>query len=163
MSYAGIKPGTNLVRPPPTCAASFPDLVHDNDPLQVRFGATPWSSVQSYVGFKLDNVVMKRYFTSRLVLVNYYLVTGNLFLKVAKEWDTQQVYGRANFGHVSTERKFVASSQFVSVSKFIEMAFKNTFWYILVKGQSERHLDYVITSRHSLKQGALFYELFWVF
>lgn len=85
MSYAGIKPGTNLVRPPPTCAASFPDLVHDNDPLQVRFGATPWSSVQSYVGFKLDNVVMKRYFTSRLVLVNYYLVTGNLFLKVAKE------------------------------------------------------------------------------
>lgn len=85
MSYAGIKPGANLVRPPPTCAASFPDLVYDNDPLQVRFGATPWSSVQSYVGFKLENVVLKRYFTSRLVLVEYYQVVENLFIKLAKK------------------------------------------------------------------------------
>jgi len=68
VSYAGIAPGSDMVLPPPSCAAIFPDLVYEADPLQVRFGKAPWSNVQSYVGFRLSNAVLEKYFKSSFVI-----------------------------------------------------------------------------------------------
>ena len=65
VSYAGITPGSDIARPPPSCAASFPDLVYAPDPLQVRFGKVPWVGFQSYIGYKLSSAVLNKYFTSR--------------------------------------------------------------------------------------------------
>ena len=74
VSYAGIRPGANSPLPPPSCAASFPELVFAPDPLQVRFGLVPWVGHQSYIGFILNEKV-KKFFTSRYNNLQYF-VTG---------------------------------------------------------------------------------------
>jgi len=67
VSYAGITPGYGSAVAPRACAASFPYIMYQPDPLQVRFGRAPWSGFQSYIGYRLPSSVMKKYFNSRYV------------------------------------------------------------------------------------------------
>ena len=67
VSYAGITPGKNEALPPPSCAASFPDLIYAPDPLQVRFGKVPWANIQSYIAYELTDATMEKYFMTRSV------------------------------------------------------------------------------------------------
>ncbi|XP_057303936.1 laminin subunit alpha-1-like isoform X1 [Hydractinia symbiolongicarpus] len=78
VSYAGITPGSNQARPPPACAASFPDLIFAPDPLQVRFGKVPWASIQSYIGYRLSASTTQKYFqTSFVVTMSFRAVSGD--------------------------------------------------------------------------------------
>ena len=72
VSYAGIIPGRGSAVAPSSCAASFPFIRYQPDPLQVRFGRAPWSGFQSYIGYQLPNAVMQKYFNSRYSFFVFY-------------------------------------------------------------------------------------------